>query len=215
MSADARGALLLVGGRSTRMGAPKAELDWLGAPLVVHVARIVRAGVAGGPLVVVRAPGQALPTLPADVLVVDDAPGTAGPLAGLAAGLEALDGRAAVAFAAAVDAPLLIPRLVEVVLDALDAEPDAVAAVPHVHGFRQPLAAAYRVALAAQVCALVRDGAAGLGAIGALGPVRTLDEAALLADPALAAADPALRSFANANTPAELAALRAQVHPPG
>ena len=46
------GAILLCGGRSTRMGRAKAWLPWRGRPLVVHVACVLRRVV--GELVVVR-----------------------------------------------------------------------------------------------------------------------------------------------------------------
>ncbi|MGH3073536.1 MAG: NTP transferase domain-containing protein, partial [Gaiellales bacterium] len=61
------GAIVLAGGGSTRMGEPKALLDWEGSPLVVHVARVVAA--AAAPVVVVGAPGQELPALPDGVEV--------------------------------------------------------------------------------------------------------------------------------------------------
>ena len=106
------GALVLAGGRSSRMGRPKALLDWHGLPAVAHAVEVVREGVAGGAVLVVRAPGQELP--PIDAIVVDDAVAHGGPLAALLAGLEALEGRAEVAFACGVDTPLLVPAFVRV-----------------------------------------------------------------------------------------------------
>ena len=54
--ADMRhGALVLAGGRSSRMGRPKALLDWHGLPAVTHAVEVVRDGVAGGAVLVVRA----------------------------------------------------------------------------------------------------------------------------------------------------------------
>jgi molybdopterin-guanine dinucleotide biosynthesis protein A len=97
--------------------------------------------------VVVRAPGQELPELPAGIELVDDAREGRGPLQGLAAGLGALQGRAGVAYASATDVPLLHPRFVERVLAALDDDVDV--ALPVLGGFPHPLAAAYRVELAA------------------------------------------------------------------
>ena len=72
---------------------------------------------------------------------------------GLLAGLEALDGE--LAFVASTDMPFLHPRFVAAVCAAAR---DADAAVPHLGGFRQPLAAAYRTALAPLVEGLVADG---------------------------------------------------------
>ena len=94
------GGIVLAGGRSRRMGTAKAGLDWHGVPLVAHVAARV-AEATQGPVVVVRAPGQALPPLP-QTIVADPVAGL-GPLQGLAAGLAALD--AAAAFVCATDQP--------------------------------------------------------------------------------------------------------------
>ena len=141
--------IVLAGGRSSRMGTPKAWLDWHGSPLLRRVCGLVARG-AGGPVVVVRAPGQELPGLPDGVRVVQDDREGRGPLQGILAGLRAVD--ADVAFVASVDLPLLHPRFVAAVCRAVDG---ADAAVPHVGGFRQPLAAAYRPALAPLVAELV------------------------------------------------------------
>ncbi|HEV7884154.1 MAG TPA: NTP transferase domain-containing protein, partial [Solirubrobacteraceae bacterium] len=81
-------AVVLAGGRSTRMGTPKPALDWHGSTLVRRAAAIVARAV-DGPVVVVRAADQELPALPAAVEVADDAREGRGPLEGLAAGLAA------------------------------------------------------------------------------------------------------------------------------
>ena len=93
------GGVVLAGGRSSRMGRAKADLDWHGVPLVVHVARAVAAA-TGGPVVVVGAPGQLLPD---GLTVVRDPVPHQGPLHGLAAGLAALDTERA--FVCATDQP--------------------------------------------------------------------------------------------------------------
>ena len=96
------GGIVLAGGRSRRMGTPKADLDWHGVPLVVHVAGAVKAAVAG-PVAVVAAPDQPLPQLPPGITVTRDPVEGRGPLQGLIAGLAALD--ADVAFVCATDQP--------------------------------------------------------------------------------------------------------------
>src|SRR5215207_7266096 len=141
--------IVLAGGRSSRMGTPKAWLDWHGSTLLRRACGIVARG-TGGPVVVVRAPGQELPALPAGVRVVEDARDGRGPLQGILAGLQAVD--ADVAFVASVDLPLLHPQFVAAVCRGADG---ADVAVPHVGGYRQPLAAAYRPALAPLVAELV------------------------------------------------------------
>src|SRR3954454_19953664 len=111
--------IVLAGGRSTRMGTPKAALEWHGSTLLRHVVGLVARGVEG-PVVVVRAAGQALPSLPAGVEGAQGAREGRGPLQGLAAGLAAVSGRAEVAYASSTDAPLLHPEFVRRVLRALD-----------------------------------------------------------------------------------------------
>src|SRR5919201_6251699 len=111
--------IVLAGGRSSRMGTPKAALEWHGSTLLRRVTGLVARGV-DGPVVVVRAPGQSLPALPADVEVVEDAREGRGPLQGLAAGLAAVADRAAAAYVSSTDVPLLHPRFIRRVLAAFD-----------------------------------------------------------------------------------------------
>src|ERR1039457_1518095 len=94
--------IVLAGGRSSRMGTPKAALEWHGSTLLRRTAGIVSRA-TDGPVVVVRAQGQALPVLPAQVEVIDDPREGMGPIQGLAAGLAAIAGRAAIAFACSTD----------------------------------------------------------------------------------------------------------------
>jgi molybdenum cofactor guanylyltransferase len=202
--------IVLAGGRSTRMGTPKAALEWHGSTLLRHVAGLVCRGV-DGPVVVVRAAGQALPSLPAAVEVVQDAREGRGPLQGIAAGLAALGGRAQMAYVSATDAPLLHPAFVRRVLRALDDDVDVV--LPHARGFPQPLAAAYRTALLEHIEGRLAEDRARLGELFDECRVRRLDESQLLADPALAAADPALDSLLNLNEPGDYEAARARPAP--
>src|SRR3954470_493537 len=126
--------IVLAGGRSSRMGTPKAALEWHGSTLLRRVAGIVARAV-DGPVVVVRAPGQALPSLPANVEVVDDAREGRGPLQGLASGLAAVATEAA--YVSSTDTPLLHPAFVRRVLRALGDDVDVV--LPRAHGYPQPL----------------------------------------------------------------------------
>ena len=75
--------IVLAGGRSSRMGTPKAALEWHGSTLLRRTVGIVSRA-TGGPVIVVRAPGQALPELPPQVDVVDDPAEGLGPVQGLA-----------------------------------------------------------------------------------------------------------------------------------
>jgi len=197
--------IVLAGGRSSRMGEPKAGLDWHGSTLLRHVVGLVARGVEGY-VVVVRSPAQPLPSLPSSGEVVDDPAEGRGPLQGLAVGLAALAGRAEGAFVCSTDLPFLHPAYVRSVLGRLDGH-DVV--LPHVHGFRQPLAAAYATRLGPLAAELVAEG------LGAPKPLLdrcdtlALDDAALLSDPALAGADPGLRSVQNLNDRASYDTARA------
>jgi molybdopterin-guanine dinucleotide biosynthesis protein A len=205
------GAVVLAGGRSARMGEDKAWLDWHGQPLLAHTCGLL-AGCLEGPVVVVRStPGQSLPPLPADVLVVDDPQPGHGPLMGVAGGLAAAGRAAEVAFVCATDLPLLHPAFVRCLVAALgDTGPDPVdVALPVVGGRWHPLAAAYRTTLAEDARAAVLSGDRKVQDFVASRRHLLLDERRLLADLAVAAADPQLESVVNVNDPAELARARA------
>ena len=171
-----RAGVVLAGGRSSRMGTPKASLAWEGGTLLSHLVGVVGAG-TGGEVVVVRAPGQELPAV--DARVVEDEEEGRGPLMGIAAGLAALDADAV--FVAAVDLPRLTPAVVARVVAALGAGDDAV--VP-VTDRDHPLAAAYRraPALAAAQHLLGEGERRAMALLGALRVKRIddVDPAALL-----------------------------------
>lgn len=179
------------------MGTPKAALEWHGSTLLRRTVGIV-ARATGGPVVVVRAGGQHLPGLPAGTIVADDPCEGKGPVQGIAAGLAALAGRAEAAFVASTDLPFLHPAFIRRVMRALDG-PDV--ALPVARGYQQPLAAAYRTGLAGLAGRLVKEDRLRPAFLFAECRVVRLDDAALLADPALAAVDPGLDSVLNVNTP--------------
>lgn len=190
------------------MGRDKAWLDWHGAPLLAHVCAVVRRGIGGGPVVVVGAPDRALPPLPGWVATAVDTAEGVGPMQGLLEGLRALPPDVGDVFLASTDAPLLRPALAGATLAALAAEPAIDAAIPFVGGHRHPLLAAYR----ASIVARLEDGlAAGERRAGQIldGRLRLVSERELLAFPALARDDPALRSVEDADTPARYAVLEA------
>jgi molybdenum cofactor guanylyltransferase len=211
VSRPATAAIVLAGGQSTRMGRPKALLEWHGSTLVRRAAGLV-ARVVDGPIVVVRAAGQALPALPPGTEVADDAREARGPLQGMAGGLHALGDRAEIVFVTGVDAPFLHPALVAHVIASLG--PDDDVALPQAHGFPHPLAAAYRAATVAPLIdELLAEDSLGTRPLMLRCRVRRLDEAALLADPAVAALDPQLHSLENLNEPAGYAAAHARPEP--
>jgi molybdopterin-guanine dinucleotide biosynthesis protein A len=184
--------IVLAGGRSTRMGQPKAALEWHGSTLLHRVAGIVARAV-DGPVVVVRAPDQELPSLPPGVRVVEDAREGRGPLQGLAAGLAAVAEDADVAYVSSTDVPLLHPAFVATVLAGAEQE-DVDVALPVAQGFRHPLAAAYRTSLRADVEELIASDLMRPAFLFEGCRVRELDERDLLRDGRLARADPELLS---------------------
>jgi len=199
-------AIVLAGGRSSRMGSPKAALEWHGSTLLRRVTGLLARAV-DGPVVVVRAPGQVLPELAPTVEIVADPVQGRGPLQGLAAGLAALTDWATAAYVCSTDVPLLHPAFVRRVLSALGPTVDV--ALPELGGFAQPLSAAYRVALAPEVQALVAAGRRRPGDLFERCRVRRLDAASMLADPWLARVDPQLASISNLNAPEDYARARA------
>jgi molybdopterin-guanine dinucleotide biosynthesis protein A len=189
------------------MGSPKAWLDFEGEPLLLRVVK--RIAEVAAPIVVVAAPEQVIPGLPASVVVVRDAVRGRGPLQGIAAGLDALVGRAEAAFVSSTDAPFIHPALVRR-LHALRGEGLA-SVVPRVRGHHHPLSAIYGLEARAEIAQLLA--ADRLRLFFLLERMKTIvaDEALLLADDELRAADPELLSLENVNTPEEYAAALARV----
>jgi molybdopterin-guanine dinucleotide biosynthesis protein A len=192
------------------MGTAKAGLEWHGSTLLRRTLGILARSV-DGPLLVVRSAGQPLPEMPPQVEVIDDPERGRGPLQGIAAGLSGLAGRAHAAFVCSTDLPFLHPAFVRRVLTALTDDLDVV--LPVARGYPQPLAAAYRTALATLVAELVAAGELRLTLLFGRCATLRVDDAALLADPLLALVDPALDSVVNVNTPDEYQAARRRLPP--
>jgi len=133
------GGIILCGGKSTRMGSPKALLAFGAETMLQRVVRLLSTVVS--PIVVVAAPEQVLPDLPADVIVTRDEQEGRGPLEGLRAGLKALPGSVDVAYVTSCDVPLLVPGFVRHMIDLLT---DHDIAVMEIDGFPHPLSAVYR-----------------------------------------------------------------------
>jgi len=131
--------IVLCGGQSTRMGSSKALLPFGPETMLQRVARLLSTVVS--PLVVVAAPEQELPALPAAVIITrDERPGR-GPLEGLRAGLKALPAGFEIAYVTSCDVPLLVPEFVLRMVDLLG---DHDISVVEIDGFAHPLSAVYR-----------------------------------------------------------------------
>lgn len=129
----------MCGGKSTRMGVPKATLPFGPETMLQRVVRLLSTVVA--PVVVVAARDQPLPPLPETVSVARDEREAKGPLEGIRAGLSALPESIDAAYITSCDVPLLVPAFVERMI-ALMGDHDI--AVMEVDGFPHPLSAIYR-----------------------------------------------------------------------
>jgi len=133
------GGIVLCGGKSTRMGSPKALLPFGSETMLQRVVRLL--GGVTSPLVVVAAPAQELPPLPASVIVTRDEREGRGPLEGLRAGLKALPETVDAAYVTSCDVPLLAPAFVERMIELVA---DHEISVMEIDGFTHPLSAVYR-----------------------------------------------------------------------
>jgi molybdenum cofactor guanylyltransferase len=143
-----KGAIILCGGKSSRMGRDKATLPFGPERMLQRVVRLVNEVVAFENMAVVAAPQQPLPELPAGTLTARDDQEYRGPLAGLATGLRALAGRVDAAYVTACDVPLLAPAFVARMFELLG---DYDIAVPMDAQYHHPLAAVYRPTVLAHV----------------------------------------------------------------
>jgi molybdopterin-guanine dinucleotide biosynthesis protein A len=192
------GGIVLCGGQSRRMGRPKAWLPFGGELMLPRVVRLL--GEAVAPVVVVAAPGQDVPPLPAGIEVVRDEEKGRGPLQGLAAGLKALAGRVEAAYLSSCDVPFLRPAFVRRLVELLG---DHLICVPRVGEYHHSLAAVYRMEVAEAVARLLAEGR--------LRPFFLFDTVPtrVVAAEELADVDPTFQTLRNLNTPEEYeAALR-------
>jgi len=196
---DRIGGIVLAGGKSSRMGRPKATLPFGPELMLQRVVRLL--GTVVSPIVVVAAPGQQLPDLPPDTFIAYDQREARGPLEGLFAGLSAMEPLADAAYATSCDTPLLEPAFIRSVIENLG---DNQIAVPVEGGFAHPLAAVYRTAVLSSIRELLDSDQ--------LRPAYLFDKVTTRRIPVgeLQAADPTLASLRNCNRPEDyLAALAA------
>jgi molybdopterin-guanine dinucleotide biosynthesis protein A len=147
-----KGAIILCGGRSSRMGRDKAMLRFGPELMLERVVRLVSEAVNPQGIIVVAAPSQSLPELPASVTVARDIHAFRGPLQGLAMGLRNMRERFDAVYATACDVPLLVPAFVDRMFQLL-AEYDV--AVPFDGQHHHSLAAVYRLRVLPQIQTLL------------------------------------------------------------
>ena len=206
LSPAERSGVVLVGGRSSRMGTDKSRVH-VGGRSMLALVLAAFAPVARDLLVLAGVDVEALPDTnpPASdetstIRVLRDSEPFLGPLPALTAGLEAA--RAPIALVAACDLPLLRSAVLGRLAELLEAS-DQDAVIPRIDGRPQPLCAAYRTAgMARQFRAAVSRGERS--------PLRALQGARVLepTEDNFRDLDPELLSFRNVNDPAELEAVR-------
>jgi len=181
-------AVVLTGGKSSRMGRPKALLPFDDEPLIAHIVWDLKKMFTEA--VIVAAPEQELPILPA-VLVRDEV-AYQGPVSGLYHGLKASTKE--VCFVTSCDAPFLNLALVSHLLSQIS---DFDVVVPFWQERFQPLHAVYRTSVAP----LLKDQLER----GELRPIFLYDKVRTrkIHEDEIRGLDPEGLSFLNMNSPAD------------
>ena len=192
------GGVVLCGGKSTRMGVPKATLPFGSETMLQRVVRLLAHTVS--PVVVVAAREQPLPDLPDTVRIARDERESKGPLEGIRAGLSALPAALDAAYITSCDVPLLVPAFVERMIELMG---DHDVCVMEVDGFAHPLSAVYRRDTLPRVESLLAEDR--------LRPVFLFDAVRTRrVQPAeMIAVDPLLNTLRNLNTPEDYRAALA------
>jgi molybdopterin-guanine dinucleotide biosynthesis protein A len=188
-------AVILAGGKSSRMGRSKALLEFAGEPLIVHLVRELKK--LFDDVVVVAAPEQELPLLP--VTVARDEVAYQGPVGGIYYGMKAARGDTC--FVTSCDVAFLNTALIAHLMSQISHH-DVV--VPYWEERFQPLHAVYRRGVLPLL--------AGQLERGELRPVYLFDKVRTLKIGAdeVRRFDPEGLSFFNMNTPADYDAALAR-----
>lgn len=184
-----RGAIILCGGQSSRMGVDKALLPFGDETMLQRVVRIVGTQVTSKHTVVVASSQQELPELP--TLVCRDDEEYRGPLAAMARGLAALPNDVEAVFITGCDAPLLLPEVIDFLFAELGS---ADAVVPHDAEHLHPLCAVYSVGVQERIEKQISQGQHSLYQF-----IKQLD-ANLIDTDILRPIDPELLSLRNLNS---------------
>jgi molybdopterin-guanine dinucleotide biosynthesis protein A len=197
------GAIVLAGGRSSRMGCSKAALRFGGSTIIERIVTELSAVFAE--VVVVTSP-EATPDVStierAGARVVEDRDPFQGPVGAIADGLRSLDCGAA--FVCSCDLPLIRKEVAAAICAELG---EAEFAAPEIDDRIQPLHAAYSRRSLPQF-----EGAIGRGERKLRRVIATL-RGRVIPELRVRQFDPTLRSFTNVNTPEEYRAALAMLPP--
>ena len=195
-----RSSVILAGGAGRRIGSEKAFLDFFGMTMIERTVEVVGM-VADEVVVVARDADQAerLRKVVPEARVVADPVRGFGPVAGLAAGMEAAGSE--FALAVGCDLPFLSPRVLNLLFDLAGGHDAAVPA--REGGLIEPLHAVYRAAPMARAC---REALAS-GERRIRAPLGALSVRNVPVD-ILRPLDPQLWSLYNLNTEEDLAEAR-------
>ncbi|NIP85891.1 MAG: NTP transferase domain-containing protein [Planctomycetales bacterium] len=141
-----KAGIVLCGGKSSRMGLPKAWLPFGPETMLQRIVHRLRPAVDR--MIVVAAAGQKLPALADEVTVVRDQRPERGPLEGLAAGLAACSPEVEAAYATSCDVPFLVPQFASRLFALIGQHQIA---VPFDGRYHHPLAAVYRTSVQPQI----------------------------------------------------------------
>jgi molybdopterin-guanine dinucleotide biosynthesis protein A len=201
-----RGAIILCGGKSSRMGHDKASMSFGAEAMLSRVVGLVSEVVPAESIVCVAADHQTLPPLPNGVRIARDVLPDCGPLAGLAAGLHAMPAGIDAAFVCGCDMPLLLHAFVESMFAVLGEHQISAA----FDGERlHPLGAVYRPDVLPKAEALLAAGERSLVAL-----LTACDTYRVPVDQ-LREVDPELQSLAACNSADEYAQALRRAFPTG
>jgi len=187
-------AFILAGGKSTRMGADKAFLDFEGRPLLIRALDLVRS--VTSEVNIVGSKGKFAPFAP----VVEDVFQNCGPLGGIHAALQSSG--AELNLMLAVDLPFVSEGFLQYLIGEARKTSDAAVTIPRAGGHWQSLCAIYRPQFAAVAESALRAGKYKIDPLFAMVSIRGIEE------DELQSAGFSQEVFCNLNTPAELQAVK-------
>jgi len=189
--------IILAGGRSSRMGVPKHALHSDGRSVLELLHERL-----GERFVETLVIGARISGLPAGCRSLPDRDPRRGPLGGIATGLDAAS--TDLALILACDMPDVAPQLARLVLhEARGVD----VAIPVVHGYDEPLCAAYRKTCIPAARRLMKEERLAVRGLYDLVTVRRIPEVALRC------VDPDLESFVNLNTPRQIEVRQRRLAP--